>query len=123
MFQFLCLNVVMLNVLSGQPLFAFLPVLAVLSSFGFTVLTTVISRRFMIAGLMMFGTGLLMAAFPAYRFLIFGSGWLLILQSLAAVFFLKRRKWLAADDTLPQHQLGTEPSRLDRRMRASAKAC
>jgi hypothetical protein len=121
MFQLLCINVAVLNIVSGQPSFAFLPALAVLSSFGFTVLTTVISRRFMVAGLTMFVTGVLMAVFPAYRFLIFGGGWLLILQSLAVVFLLKRQKWLATMATLPE-RVGKGPHHLDRPMVASVKS-
>lgn len=96
MFVILCINVAVLNVLAGQPVFAFLPALAVLSSFGFTVMTSIMSRRFMLAGLAMFVTGILMARFPTYGFLIYGSGWLLVLQSLGFIFWRKRRHWLAA---------------------------
>lgn len=94
MFLFLCINVAVLNVLADQPIFRFLPALAVLSSFGFTAMTTLFSRRFAVAGLTMFGTGILIARFPEYGFLIYGAGWLVVLQTLAVIFFRKRKRWL-----------------------------
>jgi hypothetical protein len=96
MFILLCINVAVLNVIAGQRVFLFMPALAVLSSFAFTVMTTVVSRRFIAAGIAMFVTGILMARFPAYAFLIYGAGWLAVLETLAVVFWQKRRRWLAA---------------------------
>jgi hypothetical protein len=46
-----------------------------------------------VAGLAMFATGLWMAYAPAWGFVIYGLSWFVILESLAAVFFRKRRKW------------------------------
>lgn len=94
LFMILAINVAALNVLAGQPLFVFMPAWAGLSSFAFTVMTTFISRRFMPAGVAMFVTGILMAVFPTYGFLIYGCGWLLVLQSLGIVFLLRRKLWL-----------------------------
>ena len=94
MFILLCINVAVLNVLADRRIFVFMPALAVLSSFGFTIMTTIISHRFMAAGLVMFVTGILMAKFPSYGFLIYGTGWLLVLQTLGIIFLQKRRRWL-----------------------------
>jgi hypothetical protein len=94
-FLLLCCNVAALNVAAELSVFTFLPVLATLSSFAFLVLACILSRRLVIAGLVMFVTGVLMAHFPAYGFLIYGSGWLLVLQTLAVIFFRRRRRWLA----------------------------
>jgi hypothetical protein len=76
--------------------FVFLPVLATLSSFAFLTLASFLSRRFALAALVMFVSGSLIARFPAYGFLIYGSAWLVVLQALGVVFFLKRRRWLPA---------------------------
>ncbi len=95
MFLFLCINVAVLNVIAGYEVFVFLPVLAVLSSFGFTVMTAVMSPRFMAAGLGMFATGIVMARFPEHGFLIYGAGWLVILQTMGIIFLRKRERWLA----------------------------
>lgn len=95
MFLFLCISVAVLNVVAGQPIFVFMPALAVLSSFGFTVMTTLFSRRFMMAGLAMFVTGMLMAWFPRYGFPLYGAGWLVVLQTIGLIFLRKRKRWLA----------------------------
>ena len=93
-FILLCWGVAALNVLAGQPVFVFLPVLATLSSFAFLVLSSLVSRRFLIAALVMCLTGGLIARYPAYGFLIYGAGWLLVLEGLAVIFLRKRRRWL-----------------------------
>jgi hypothetical protein len=95
MFIFLCINVAVLNVVAGQAIFVFLPTLAVLSAFGFTFLTTVVSWRFTLAGLALSVTGILMASFPEQGFLLYGAGWLLVLQTLGILCWRKRRHWLA----------------------------
>jgi hypothetical protein len=105
MFLFLCINIAVLNVISGQPIFVFMPALAALSSFGFTFMTSLISRRFMAAGLVMFATGVLMAKFRSYEFLIYGSGWLIVLQTLSVILW-QRRRILSGD------RVATEPSSL-----------
>jgi len=95
MFIFLSINVAVLNVVAGQPVFVFLPTLAALSSMAFTALASFVSRRFGLAGLWMFLVGILTANYPQYGFLIYGAGWFLLLQVLGLVFLLKRRHWLA----------------------------
>jgi hypothetical protein len=94
MFFILCFNVAVLNILAEQPLFTFLPALAALSSFGFTVMATFLSPRFTIAGLTMFVIGILMARLPHYAFLIYGGAWWAILQVLAIIFLSRRRRLL-----------------------------
>jgi hypothetical protein len=91
MFLFLCINIAVLNVVAGQPIFVFMPALAALSSFGFTFMTSLISRRFMAAGLVMFATGILMAKFRSYEFLIYGAGWLVVLQTLSVILWRRRQ--------------------------------
>jgi hypothetical protein len=92
-FILLCWGVAALNVLAGHPVFLFLPVLATLSSFAFLVLSSLLSRRFIIAALAMCVTGGLIAHFPDYGFLIYGAGWLVVLEGLAVIFFRKRQLW------------------------------
>jgi hypothetical protein len=94
-FLLLCWNVAILNVLAGQEVFVFLPVLATLSSFAFLVLTSFLSRRFLAAALVLCATGGLIARFPVYGFLLYGAGWLVVLEALGVVFFHRRRRWLA----------------------------
>jgi hypothetical protein len=94
MFILLSMNIAVLNVIAGEPVFAFLPALAALCSLAFTALTCLVSPRFMSAGLFMFAVGILMANFPQYGFLIYGVGWWIILQVLGVIFLRKRRRWL-----------------------------
>jgi hypothetical protein len=96
-FLLLCWNVAILNVLAGQPVFVFLPLLATLSSFAFLVLTSFLSRRFLAAALTMWVTAGFIARFPEYGFLLYGTAWLLVLEALGVVFFLKQRRWRAAE--------------------------
>jgi hypothetical protein len=105
-FILLCWGVAALNVLAGHPIFLFLPVLATLSSFAFLVLSSLLSRRFIIAALVMCATGGLIAHYPDYGFLIYGAGWLLVLEGLAVVFFRKRKFWRAD----PRPEAGPTPA-------------
>jgi hypothetical protein len=115
-FLLLCWNVAILNVLAGQPVFAFLPVLATLSSFAFLVLTSFLSRRFLAAALTLCATGGLIARFPEYGFLLYGAGWLVVLQAIGIVFFCKRRRWLPAGPT----NVDRRPRGLPRRYHADS---
>jgi hypothetical protein len=95
-FLFLSCNVAVLNVIAGLPVFTFLPVLATLSSFAVLVLAALLSRRLMAGALVLFISGILIAYFPAYGFLIYGAGWLLVLQTIGVVLYRKRRRLLAS---------------------------
>jgi hypothetical protein len=97
MFLFLSINIAVLNVAAGQPIFLFMPALAALSAFGFTFLTSLISRRFMAAGFTMFVTGILMATFRECQFLLYGAGWLVVLQALSFILLRQRSYWLSQD--------------------------
>jgi hypothetical protein len=91
---FLSCNVAVLNVIAGLPVFTFLPVLATLSAFALTVLAGLLSRRLQAAAFAMFVTGILIAYFPAYGFLIYGAGWLLVLQTVGVILYRKRQRLL-----------------------------
>lgn len=95
-FFLLCGNVVALNLAAGLPLLIFLPVLATLSSFALSLLTALVSRRFLPAVLLMIATGVAIARLPQYGFLIYGVSWLVILQGLGIVL-MRRRQERAAD--------------------------
>jgi len=101
MFVFLCINVAVLNVILGLPVFVMLPALAVVSSSAFTAMAAMISRKFALAGLWMFFTGIAMAYFPCAGFLIYGGSWWLVLDVLAGVFYVEHQ---------PREQLGIEVS-------------
>jgi hypothetical protein len=96
LFVFLCINVAVLNVILGLRIFVMLPALAVLSSMAFTAMTTLMSKKFTLAGLWMFATGIAMANFPEYGFLIYGGSWWLVLHVLAAIFYRKRGRYANA---------------------------
>jgi hypothetical protein len=92
-FVLLCWNVALLNVLLGLPIFVLAPVLATLSSFALLTLSMILSPWLIAAALVMFVTGSLMTFFPQVSFLLYGAGWLLVLQTLGIIFFCKRRRW------------------------------
>jgi hypothetical protein len=92
MFFLLCADVVILNITVGLPVFVFLPVLATLASFALAMMTILASRRFLAAIAVMFVTGMAIARFPAYGFLIYGVGWLVVLQTMGIVLWCKRRR-------------------------------
>jgi hypothetical protein len=103
-FVLLCWDVAVLNVILGLRVFVLLPALATLSSFALLILSMILSPWLIAAALVMFATGTLMASFPQFGFLLYGAGWLLVLQTLGIIFFRKRRRWLAAS-----HQCQLEP--------------
>ena len=112
MFLFLCINISVLNVVSGQPIFVFMPAMAALSAFGFTFMTSLISRRFMAAGIVMFATGILMAKFRSYEFLIYGAGWLVVLQTVSVILWQRRNLWLSSvgDENERESHQAAEPA-------------
>ncbi|PWT88700.1 MAG: hypothetical protein C5B56_08320 [Proteobacteria bacterium] len=76
----LAFNLCSLNTLRGHFLFEFFPAMASLASFAFIVMSVTLSRRFFAAVLVMFASGLLMAAFLLHAFLIFAVAWWLVLN-------------------------------------------
>ncbi len=78
----LVFNLGTLNTLRGHRMFEFFPATASLASFAFLVMTFVLSRRFFVAVLVMFGSGLLMAAYLLHAYLIFALAWWLVLNGI-----------------------------------------
>jgi hypothetical protein len=89
---FLAFNLGSLNVLRGHALFEFFPAFATLASFAFLMMTFLIDRRFFAAVLVMFASGLLMAANLLHAFLIFALAWWLVLNGIAFVLWGSLRR-------------------------------
>lgn len=78
----LAFNLASMNTLRGHRLFELFPAMASLASFAFLVMTFAIHRRFFAAVLVMFFSGLLMAAFLLHAFLVFAVAWWLVLNGV-----------------------------------------
>jgi hypothetical protein len=81
-----------LNNLRGHELFEFFPAIAALASFGFMMMSIVIHWKFFGAVLVMFASGLLMAAFFVHAYLVFGLAWWLVLGGISVGLWLERRQ-------------------------------
>jgi hypothetical protein len=99
----LAFNLCTMNGLRGNHLFELLPAMASLASFGFLVLTFTVSRRFFLAVLVMFASGLLMAAFLMHAYLVFALGWWLVLNGMG--LFLRARRICRPDRSLTSSSL------------------
>jgi hypothetical protein len=111
MFFLLVGNVVGINLALRLPILVFLPVLATLGSFAFSIMTALVSRRFLPAGLLMFITSILIAQFPIYGFLIYGVSWLAVLQTLGIILWRSKRRLCPLGD--PQVVLEDAHQRLE----------
>jgi hypothetical protein len=78
----LAFNLGTLNTLRGHKMFEFFPAMGSLASFAFLVMTFAIHRRFFLAVLVMFGSGLLMAAHLLHAYLVFALAWWLVLNAI-----------------------------------------
>jgi len=78
----LAFNLASMNTLRGHRLFELFPAMASLASFAFLIMTFTIHRRFFAAVLVMFFSGLLMAAFLLHAFLVFAVAWWLVLNGI-----------------------------------------
>lgn len=78
----LAFNLGSLNTLRGHALFEFFPAMASLGSFAFIVLTLVLHRDFFVAVVILFCSGLLMAAQLTHAYLIFALAWWLVLTGI-----------------------------------------
>ncbi len=78
----LVFNLGTMNTLRGHSLFELFPATASLASFAFLVLTFTVDRRFFAAVLVMFASGLLMAAELRHAYLVFALAWWLVLTGL-----------------------------------------
>lgn len=78
----LAFNLGSLNTLRGHSLFEFFPAIASLASFAFIMSAIVLDRRFFTPMLVMFTSGLLMAAFHPHAYLIFALAWWSVLNGI-----------------------------------------
>ena len=78
----LAFNLGSLNTLRGHHLFEFFPAIASLASFALIVMSITVDRRFFAAVVVMYGSGLLMAAFLLHAYLIFALAWWMILNGI-----------------------------------------
>jgi hypothetical protein len=78
----LAFNLCTMNALRGHRMFEFFPAMASLASFAFLAMTFAVSRRFFPAVLVMFASGLLMAAYLLHACLVFALAWWLVLNGI-----------------------------------------
>jgi hypothetical protein len=88
----LAFNLGSLNTLRGNELFEFFPAMASLASFAFLVMAVTVNWRFLAAVLVMFGTGLLMAAHFLHAYLFFALAWWLVLNGIGLALLVDRRR-------------------------------
>ncbi len=86
----LAFNLGTMNTLRGSAMFELFPAMASLASFAFLVMTFAVNRWFFAAVLVMFSTGLLMAANLLHSYLFFALGWWLILEGVGLRLWLDR---------------------------------
>ncbi|MDR3635048.1 MAG: hypothetical protein P4L84_14685 [Isosphaeraceae bacterium] len=89
-FLILSFNVASLNTMTGWALDWFKPVWATLSTFGFMMMAYLINPRYFFLAVQMYFTGLLMALFPAWNYLIYGVSWWAALEGVGLI--LERRR-------------------------------
>lgn len=82
-FLILSFNLVTLNSLTGFELAWYKPVWATLSTFLFASLAWAFSAWFFVPAVQMWATGLLMAKFPDWSFLVYGVSWWIALMGIA----------------------------------------
>jgi hypothetical protein len=81
-----------LNTLRGHQMFEFFPATGTLASFAFLMMTVLVDGRFFAAVLVMFASGLLMAAYLLHAYLIFALAWWLVLNGIGLVLCCGRRQ-------------------------------
>lgn len=79
-FLILSFNVSMLNTLTGWSVDWFKLVWCTLASFGFATMAWLFGGRFLVPAFQMYFTGLIMARFPRWAYLIHGLSWCATLQ-------------------------------------------
>ncbi len=105
----LAFNLGSLNTLRGHALFEFFPAIASLASFAFVMLSVIVDRRFFAAVLVMFASGLLMAAELRHAYLIFALAWWSVLNVLGAMILRPIPLFRSPRDLTLRH--AGEPSR------------
>ena len=88
----LVFNLGSLNTLRGHHLFEFFPAVTSLASFAFLMMALLVNWRFAGGMLVMFVSGLLMAANLMYSHLIFALAWCLVLNGIGWTLWLERRR-------------------------------
>jgi hypothetical protein len=92
---FLAFNLGSLNALRGHQLFEFFPAVASLASFAFLMMAMLVHRWFFAAVLVMFVSGLLMAANLLHAYLVFAISWWLVLSGIGSALWFDRRNQAA----------------------------
>lgn len=87
----LAFNLGSMNTLRGHLLFELFPAIAPLASFAFLTMTVVLDGRFFGAVLVMFASGLLMAAHLLHAYLIFALAWWLVLNAIGWTLWHSQR--------------------------------
>lgn len=77
----LAFNLASMNTLRGHAMFELFPATATLASFAFVLMALLVHPRFYAAVLLMFASGLLMAAYQRHAFLISALAWWLVLNA------------------------------------------
>lgn len=95
----LAFNLGSLNTLRGHALFEFFPAIASLASFALLLMTWTIDGRFFAAVLVLFGSGLLMAAHLPHAYLIFAFAWWLVLNVTGGMLWRSGRQPARAEGT------------------------
>ena len=106
----LAANLCTMNGLRGHEMFELFPAMASLASFGFLVMTFAVDGRFFAAVLVMFASGLMMAAWLLHAFLVFAVAWWAVLNGIALAI---QRSAVAAP--VPVADRSREPSACLRR--------
>jgi hypothetical protein len=88
----LAFNLGSMNTLRGHALFEFFPATASFASFAFIMMSLVLSWRFFAAVVVMFASGLLMAANLLHAYLIFALAWWLVLNGIGVSLIWKQRQ-------------------------------
>ena len=100
----LACNLGSLNTLRGHRMFEFFPAIASLASFALIVMSVTVDRRFFAAVVVMFASGLLMAANLPHAYLIFALAWWAVLNGLGLALL----PW--AESTRMAHKPQGEPA-------------
>jgi len=88
----LAFNLGSMNTLRGHALFEFFPATASLASFAFFMMSLVVSWRFLVAVVVMFVSGLLMAANLLNEYLVFAFAWWLVLNGIGMSLIRQQRQ-------------------------------
>lgn len=100
----LAFNLGSLNTLRGHPRFEFFPAIASLASFAFLMMTFLVDRRFFAAVLVMFASGLAMAAEPPHAYLVFAVTWWLVLTAMGLSLWRSQRRDAVPVGSIPRRQ-------------------